>query len=270
VPPGSSYYVHAQLYIALLHTLYNRPQKASRLINRLLRSNEERLTPEMANKLYLIQGHVYFLSKDLSSSRDALKKISINSQYINDATVALALGHIYQDDHEPAKKYLSYLAVKSIKDTAADTAHILLAFAHSQENAFSAPTIASYRDAIKYYKKRIAEIDSLLAGKIGLPIINSPTSGHIFIIENNMLDLSENLPESFLANYVSLVEITQRMGTKVNGDRLYDDTASLHIQYEQTVLTEARHRLITRKKMLSRYLKQCMYTLARLLYQHKL
>lgn len=270
VPPSSSYYIQAQLYIALLHIRYNRPRKASRLINKLLRSNADRIAPEMVNRLHLIQGHVYFLSKDFSSSREALKKISVSSQYINDATVALALGHIYQGNYESAKKYLLYLSVKSIKDAPADTAYILFAFANSQENSFSATTITSYKNAIQYYKKRLVEINSLMAGKIGLPIINSPASGRLFIIENNMLDLSHNLPESFLANYVSLAGISQRMGAAGKGDRLYEDTASLYKHYERTVITEARQRLTVRKSMLADYLNQCMYTLARLLYQNKL
>ena len=270
VPFSSSYYIHAQLYIALLHTRYNRPQKASRLLNKLLLSNEDRIAPEMLNKLHLIRGHIYFLSKDFPFSREAFNKISINSQYINDATVALALGHIYQGEYELAKKYLTYLAVKSMKDTPADTAYILLAFANSQDNFFSASTITSYKDAIKYYKKRIAEINSLMDSEYGMPIINSPTSDRIFVIDNNILDLSHNLPENFLANYVSLDEISQRMGSAGKGDKLYENTAGLHKHYEDTVITEARHQLMVRKNMLARYLNQCMYTLARLLYQNKL
>lgn len=267
---SSSYYIHAQLYIALLHAHFNQPEKAGRLINKILRSGEDRITPEMLNKLYLIQGHVYFLSKNFSSSREALKKISVNSQYINDATVALALGHIYQGDYEPAKKYLSYLSVKSIKDTPVDTAHILMAFAHSQENSFSKPAIASYKKAITYYKKRVAEVSFLLEKKSDLPIINSPASGRIFIVDNNMLDLSKNLPENFLTNYASLDETLQKMRATGRNNKLYKDTYSLQKKYEQSVLHEVEQRLLIRKDMLSRYLNQCMYTLARLLYQNKL
>jgi len=270
IPSSSSYYIHAQLYIALLHVRYSRPQKANRLITRLLLTNSDRIAPEMKNKLHLIQGYLYFLSKDFLSSRNALQKVSVNSQYINDATASLALTHIYQGDYESAKKYLSYLSVKSVKDTPADTAYVLLAFAHSQENAFSESTMASYRNAIKYYKKRIAEIDSLMAGEIGLPIINSPSSSRLFIIENNMLDLSQTLPESFLSNYASLARVTLKTPASGKRDNLYKETARLHKHYERAIVTEARQQLLTRKNMLSRYLNQCMYTLARLLYQNKL
>jgi hypothetical protein len=90
------------------------------------------------------------------------------------------------------------------------------------------------------------------------------------MIDNNILDLSHNLPENFLANYVSLDEISQRIGSAGKGDKLYESTTDLHKLFERTVITEARHQLMVRESMLARYLNQCMYTLARLLYQNKL
>lgn len=275
IPPKSNYYIHAQLNIALLHARFNRPRKASRLLERLLRSNEHRITDEMTNKLYLIQGHIYFLSRDFSSSRDILSKIDSESQYINNATATLAMGHLYQGDFETAKQYLKKLSDKQVIDASVDTSYILLAFTNSQYDPSSRTTIKSYKNAIHYYKKRLVKINALIS-KInsltsgGLPVIRRSLSSSNFIIENNMLDLSRNLPESFLSNYVSLSKLDQSILASGKGIYIYDEAERLHKDYETAVVNEAKNRLIIRKAMLSRYLNQCTYALARLLYQHKL
>lgn len=270
VPYSSKYYIHANFNIALLHLDLGRPSKAIRIINNLIKSDTVAITPEMRNKLLLVVGYIYFLNKDFDNSHIALKSVSIDSQYYNNAIAALALGYIYSADFETARSYLSYLSRLSMKDGPADAAYIFLAFAHSQERSFSEETVTAYKNAIDYYTKRIDQIDRLLNTSSELPLVSSYASDHLFIVENNILDLSNQLPESFLANFASLDTLTYTLNDSGSGETLHQQAQNLRADYAKTTLMVARQRLSSRRDSLAKYLHQCMYTMARILYQNKL
>lgn len=154
ISPESTYFSHAQMNIAVAYIRQGWWTDAQLAINNALSSKAVNNDPELRNRLLLMLGYNRLKNEFYRDSRDAFRKISLESHYSDRAMLGIGLCALNQGDIVGAINAFGYLKQKSENTISVAEAHLLYAYAHEKmgEKALAS---AQYEAAIAYYNGRL-------------------------------------------------------------------------------------------------------------------
>lgn len=164
VPDTSKYYSYAQLNKAVAYIRQGWWSDADIIINRLLsdKKHKKQLDKEIAERLLLVAGYSFLQQEYYRESREAFRNISINSIYANRALLGIAISAASQGDNTGALNILNILQNKKTNNLPVDETYLLLPYIYERIGQYKTSS-ASYKLGLEYYRKRISELNKILA-----------------------------------------------------------------------------------------------------------
>lgn len=255
----SQYYAYGQLNLALAYIRQNWWTDAHLIIKNVINDKSIIKSEEFVNRLYLVLGYSLLQQDYFRDSRNAFRHISQDSQYANRALLGISLTAASQNDYIGSLNLLSILKNKSSLDLSVDESYLIIPYVYSNLKQYLTAS-ASYTEALTYYQGRIDAIALLLNEHAAFQAKDMNDPKGIFIIKNNVIDLSEQYPESFFDN----LRIAESLAEADISGSLKTKITALN-QHAQKMLNEMiDDALKTRKDNLNSYLNQARYGLARM------
>ncbi|WP_018415120.1 tetratricopeptide repeat protein [Teredinibacter turnerae] len=157
IAPESAYFSQAQMNIAVAYIRQGWWTDAQLAINNALSSDAVNSDPELRNRLLLMLGYNRLKNEFYRDSREAFRKISLESSYSNRAMLGIGLCALNQGDIVGAINAFGYLKKKNENTISVTEAHLLYAYAH-EKTGESALASAQYEAAIAYYNGRLLAV----------------------------------------------------------------------------------------------------------------
>lgn len=260
IPNTSKYYAYATLNKAVAYIRQDWWTDAHLAINEILQQHREKVSNEMANRLFVVLGYSLMRKEYYRNARDTFRHINLDSQYANRALLGLALTAANQNDFIGAINAANILNAKTSSDLPSEESYLILPYIYSK---FDQPLTASARFevAIEHYTQRIEEIKNLL-----LNISNNLSATTRIVANNNMLsingytlDFTDLYPKYFLDNYTALEKLTNN----ANDQKISGGLNKLYSDYQTTLINMTHELLNQRINYLNSYIDQSRFGLAR-------
>ncbi len=263
IPKTSKYYAYATLNKAVAYIRQDWWTDAHLVINEILQRHPEKVSNEMANRLFVVLGYSLMRKEYYRNARDTFRHVNLNSQYANRALLGLALTAANQNDFIGAINAVNILNAKMSFDLPSEESYLLLPYIYSKYDQ-PVTASASFGKAIEHYTQRIEEIKKLL-----LNINNHLNTGthsvvnnHELIINDYTLDFTRLYPKYFLENYSALEKLANNPNNP-NNQKISRKLNKLYSDYQTTLIKMIHELLNQRISHLNSYIDQSRFGLAR-------
>lgn len=263
IKPASTYYLSARLNMAIANIKRGWWTDGHILIQDAVKSAEALKQEEALNRLYLTLGYSLLKQQYYRDARNFFRHIGIDSSFANRALLGITLTAANQNDYVGALSTARILKNKQTYDLPVDESYLLMPYFYEQLQQ-SATASAGYLEAINYYQKRIADIQSVINTEINLK--NHPITIDInttLEISNNPVNFSYAYPDYFLENYLKLQSYKKHIALIGN--------KNIKMEYEQlineykSIIVKMIHRILKKRiEQLDSYMGQSRFGLARL------
>jgi len=263
IDPTSKYYISARLNMAIANIKQGWWSDGHILIQNALKSAEALKQEEAINRLYLTLGYSLMNQEYYRDSRSFFRNISIDSVFATRALLGITLTAANQNDFVGALSTAHILRDKQTYELPVDESWLLIPYFYEK---LQQPTTASagYLEAINYYQKRIADIQSIINSEISLE--NYPVSTNIntiLEINNNLVNFSGEYPDYFLENYLEFKSY-EKYFKRIDNKNIRMEYDQLNNEYKTVIIKMIRNILRKRIKRLDSYMGQSRFGLARL------
>lgn len=269
IPDTSEYYLYARLNTAVAYIRQGWWTDAQNVIKTALQSaatSGNQTNEEIINRLNLVLGYSLLQKEYYRDAREAFRNVKTGSQYTNRALLGIALASANQEDHIGALNALSALKDRENTDLSVDETYVLLPYMYKKLGQEMTAT-TSYNEAIKYYQSRLADLDKPYNKKSsGLHALQHNHDDYELVINNNIFEISRELPESFINN-PGRISALQKAGSTLSTPKALKSISHLNAlqQDYNAAYQKAENRIISRRKdYLNSYLNQSRFGLANL------
>jgi len=251
IASDSIYYPYAQLNIAIANIRQGWWTDGHLAIKKALQSkaiedNNDLISKELKNRLYLVLGYSQFQNEFYRNARDSFRKIELDSIYINRALLGLGLSALSQKDYDAALNAFSYLKDSKTTDLTHAEAHIMLPYTYEIMGEIEQATVL-YTESIAFFEKKILDITQ----------------------QNLQL---KNLPVKVLAmecakhnkSITHMLSATQTMLTEAKSDHSRTNISHLLNKLQSACITMGNHANATMIENIQSYQSQSQFALARL------
>lgn len=259
VPASSSYYVYAQLNIAIANIRQGWWSDAQTTINNAIKDANIDNSNELTNRLNLTLGYLLLQNEYYRNARDAFRNIGLDSRYTNRALLGIGLTATSQGDFVGGLNALTILKDKNTFDLSVDESYLLIPYVYEKLQQELTVT-ASYSEAMNYFQKRIDTLDAIAQQHADFTSTTYDENTSSIHIQNNSFDYGKTYPESFITNYHHLNNLLSNTENKKIRTRI----EKLIARYDTTFQKILGELVTQRKKYLQSYLNQSRYGLARL------
>ncbi len=263
IKPISKHYLAARLNIAIANIRQGWWTDAHIIIKNALKSVENVKEEEALNRLYLTLGYSLMNQEFYRDSRNYFRNIGIGSVFANRALLGITLTAANQSDFVGALSTTNILKNKQTYDLPVDESYLLVPYFYEQLQQLTTAS-AGYLEAINYYQKRIADIQTILDSEINLN--NHPINIGInttIKINDNLVVFSHEYPDFFFENYLKLKFYEKYFKNNVN-EKINTEYHQLNSEYKNITVKIIRNILQKRIKHLASYMNQSRFGLARL------
>ena len=261
IKPTSKYYLSARLNMAIANIRQGWWTDAHIIIRETLKSAEALDQEEALNRLYLTLGYSLMNQEYYRDSRNYFRNISIDSIFTNRALLGITLTAANQNDFVGALSTAHILKDKQTYELPVEESYLLMPYFYEKLKQ-STTASAGYLEAINYYQKRIADIQSIIDSKIDLerhPInININTT---LKINNTPINLSHEYPSYFFENYLKL-KLYEKYLKSSGNKNIQTEYDQLHNGYKTIIVKIIRRILKKRIDHLNSYMSQSKFGLA--------
>lgn len=259
ISASSSYFRHARLNHALAQIKQGWLTSGSKSINELLSTLEPEDHPEFINRLHLVLGYAQLQKDYYRNARTSFRNISLDSRYINRATLGIAMCVINMGEFENGLNVLSLLKARDSTDLSTEESYLLIPYVYEKLQQH-VDVATSYAEAMTHYQNRINELKGLSIKIWGYNDVHFADDLSQLRIGNHDFALDKHIHRTLIINYRQL----QRLLSSTDEGRLSAMLNKQQTEYDdafQLLLTQ----LINQKiKYLNSYLSQAKFGLARL------
>jgi len=263
IKPVSKHYLSARLNMAIANIRQGWWTDAHIIMKDALKSAESLKEEEALNRLYLTLGYSLMNQEFYRDSRDYFRNIGIDSVFANRALLGITLTAANQNDFVGALSTTNILNDKQTYDLSVDESYLLMPYFYEKLQQFTTAS-TGYLEAINYYQKRIADIQTIIDSEINLD--NHPITINInttIEIDNNPIHFSHEYPDYFFENYLKLKFYKKYFKSNVN-EKLATEYHQLNNAYKSIIVKIIHNMLQKRIKHLDSYMDQSRFGLARL------
>ncbi len=263
IKPISKHYLAARLNIATANIRQGWWTDAHIIIKDALKSAESLKEEEALNRLYLTLAYSLMNQEFYRDSRNYFRSIGIGSVFANRALLGITLTAANQNDFVGALSTTNILKNKQTYDLPVDESYLLVPYFYEKLQQFTTAS-AGYLEAINYYQKRIANIQTILDSEINLD--NHPININInttIKINDNLIIFSHEYPDYFFENYLKLESYEKYFKNNIN-KKINTEYHQLSNEYKNIIIKMIRNILQKRIKHLDSYMNQSRFGLARL------
>jgi len=261
IKPASKYYISARLNMAIANIRQGWWTDAHIIMRETLKSAEALNQEEALNRLYLTLGYSLMNQEYYRDSRNYFRNISIDSIFTNRALLGITLTAASQNDFVGALSTAHILKDKQTYELPVEESYLLRPYFYEKLKQFTTAS-SGYLEAINYYQKRIADIQSIIDSEINLekhPInININTT---LTINNTPVNLSREYPSYFFENYLKLKPYEKYFKNNAN-EKIRTEYDQLNNEYQTIIVKIIRKMLKERIKHLNSYMSQSKFGLA--------
>lgn len=263
VAENSKHYISARLNMAVAYIRQDWWTDAHIVINDLLQNPQFNKKEETVNRLYLVLGYSFLNQNYYRNSRNAFRNINIESRYTNRALMGIVLTAAEQEDYIGALNALNILNRKKLHDLPVDESHLLLPYIYEKLLQHTTAS-AGYADAVSYYENRIIEFETLLKRELDLRRISLDINEkHRFMLDNNIIDVKYNFPQSFIDNHLRLDSYETYLND-INDSRLTAQFQALRAKSTAVLKEIVTAQIKIRIAELNSYMNQARFGVARL------
>jgi len=263
IKPSSEYYASARLNMAIANIKQGWWTDGNSIIQKTLKLPSTLKQEEALNRLYLTLGYSFMNQGYYRNSRDSFRNIGIDSLLANQALLGIALTAANQKDYVGALSSIRILQKKNTFELTVDESYLLMPYFYEK---LQQPTTAStgYLEAISYYQKRIADIQSIINSEINLQKnqINVGINTSLKI-NDNPITFSNEYPNYVFINYLNLNNYSKYLKL-IDNTTIQTEYAQLKNKYKTIIQTMVREILKKRINHLNSYMDQSRLGLARL------
>jgi len=260
IPDDSKDYPLAQLNIAVAHIRQDWWTDAHIVMNQLLKNGQVTQNEELVNRLHLMLGYSLLNKEFFREARESFRNVGVNSQYTNKALMGISLSAISQKDFNGAIHTLSILKEKKSKPLVVEESHLLLPHVYKMLEQYQTAN-TGYAQAIDYYQKRLMQLEAMISNDTFYNLDNtSLIEDSIFIMTDSAFQIDENYPPYFMANYLTLKELSFHSFSSETTQELTILIKDYSFCFNKAIKTI----LMKRIAQIESYLSQARYSLAKL------
>ncbi len=247
IQPGSQYYRHSRLNIAIAHIRQGWWTDAQLAIEEALSLPTPEKQPEINNRLLLVLGYSQLQHEFYRNARLTFRKIGLDSQYMNRALHGIGRCALSQKDYLGAINAFTYLQTSENPNLSTYESYLLLPYAQNKMGDLDKASLG-YTEAVTYFEVKTREIDAQVAVLKAQP--------------------EQTISETHMALLPELSQQTHKMinqlDIKMSSPTIQKKVTSLRLSLNEALSRQTIDKLAEHKEYLKSYLSQSQYGLAKL------